>query len=198
MRMDYLQVWMTVCLSSASLVVSVGSILLSLWASKKYGDLAGTAKMISYQQRMADRRRDSALGALVNELNRIKRILLHNSGSKDKQDAVVTVLRLPVAVFEAAFFSPDSPLLDDLATQSPELLGCVWDYLIKADHINALVDLHQESASLGDQNHPMARTSRTAERQATDKSKELLDSLDQLEEALMQAQQSLERNPAVA
>jgi hypothetical protein len=192
-RMDHIQTWLTVALSSGSLVVSVISIVLSVWATRKYGDLAGTTEMIRHEQQMDARKRLGAVDVLLSELARIKCTLLHNSQPIGEQSTEVRVLKVPITAFETAFLSPDSPLLERVDFHVSELSESVYDYLIAADHINALVDVHLESISVADSNHPAARMGRVAGEQAAKMSTALLDLLPRVEAYLNELHWLLEQ-----
>jgi len=120
----------SIVLPVASLLISIASIAISVYVAKKYGDVAGAARMIRYEQERAAQARVSTLRSLINEVERIRKLVEHNSQSKP-------VLRVPTAAFEAAFISGQSGLVP-----SRQLLSAVTDYLTCADTINTWIGVY--------------------------------------------------------
>jgi hypothetical protein len=96
-------------ISLAALIVSLISIAMSFYITKKYGDVAGTEKMIAYEREKMTEARISALMSLRNEVERIEKLGQYNADlvppSSDKP-----AVRLPTAAFETAFVSGESSL----------------------------------------------------------------------------------------
>jgi len=134
-------------LSVASILISIVSIVISIYVARKYGDVAGAARMIQYEQERAVQARISTLQSLINEVERIRKVLEHNSQSKP-------VLRVPTTAFETAFTSGQSGLVP-----SQELLSAVTDYLTYADTINTWIGTYSVA---------MPSTQGAAQTQATD------------------------------
>jgi len=120
----------SIVLPVASILISIVSIAISVYIARKYGDVAGTARMIQYEQERAAQARISTLRSLINQVERIRKSIEHNSQSKP-------ALRVPTAVFEAAFISGQSGLVP-----SQGLLSAVADYLTCADTINTWIDIY--------------------------------------------------------
>jgi hypothetical protein len=120
----------SIVLPVASILISIASVVISIYVAKKYGDVAGTAKMIQYEQKRAVQARISTLQSLINEVERIRKVVERNSQSKP-------VLRVPTAAFDAAFISGQSGLVP-----GQELLSAVTDYLTYADTVNTWIGVY--------------------------------------------------------
>lgn len=142
----------SIVLSVASTLISIASIVISVYVAKKYGDVAGAARMIQYEQERTVQARISTLRSLINEVERIRKLVEHNSQSKP-------ALRVPTIAFEAAFISGQSGLVP-----SQELLSAVTDYLTYADTINTWIGVYSVA---------MLSTQGAAQTQAMDASLEI-------------------------
>jgi hypothetical protein len=119
----------SIVLSVASILVSIASIVISVYVAKKYGDVAGAARMIQYEQERGVHARISTLRSLINEVDRIRKLVEHNSQSKP-------ALKVSTAPFEIAFISGQSGL-----APGQELFNAVIDYLTYADIINTWISV---------------------------------------------------------
>jgi hypothetical protein len=124
----------SIVISSLALVVSVVGVYVSYLVAKKYGDFAGTKAARGFQQHDAAKARITALQSLLNEVTRIRKMARRNAGLV-RQVGPPTMVRMPVAAFEAAFVSGSRCL-----SEGSELLDAVTDYLTEADTINLLID----------------------------------------------------------
>jgi hypothetical protein len=121
-------------------VVSVISLVVSIIAAylvaRKYGDVAGTLAARRFQEEDAARARVTALQSLMNEIERIRRVMEHYdlSGARAESRGVP---KMPVAAFETAFISGRPGL-----AASKELVDTVCDYLVLADSVNSLIELY--------------------------------------------------------
>jgi hypothetical protein len=120
----------SIVLSVAGTLISIVSIVISIYVARKYGDVAGAARMIQYEQERIEQARIAMLQSLINEVARIRKVIEHNSQSEP-------ALRVPTSAFETAFISGQSGLVP-----SQELLSAVADYLTCADTINTWIEIH--------------------------------------------------------
>jgi len=111
-------------------LISIVSIVISIYVAIKYGDVAGTARMIQYEQERTIQVRIAMFQSLINEVERIRKVIGHNSQSEP-------ALRVPTNAFETAFTSGQSGLVP-----SQELLSAVTDYLTYADAINTWIEIY--------------------------------------------------------
>ncbi len=126
-------------LSIFAVLVSIAGIIVSYCVAKKYGDLAAVDATRRFHEEDAKRARLTALQLLVNEVERIQKVVDHNR-QLESIAKIQSVTRMPVAAFETAFVSGERGL-----SVSKELLQAVTDYLACADSINSLVDIYPAS-----------------------------------------------------
>ena len=120
----------SIVLSVTGTLISIVSIVISVYVARKYGDVAGAARMIRYEQKRIEQARIAMLQSLINEVERIRKVIEHNSQSEP-------ALKVPTSAFEAAFTSGQSRLVP-----SRELLSAVADYLTCADTINTWIRVY--------------------------------------------------------
>ena len=120
--------------SIIALLVAVGA---SFIVAKRYGDLAGAAAAISYEEEKSRRARVAAFRALLNQVDLAEKLAQANAEGHSILEKSRGLVRLPVQAFETAFVSGEPILSDDR-----ELLSAVNDYLTEAYIINSVISLH--------------------------------------------------------
>jgi len=144
--------------------------------AREYGDLAGNQAAIDYEERKVAEARITALGALRNEVTRIRKLVETNSQIGNDGLGMV---RMPTAAFETAFVSEPSGLSVD-----SELLDAVVDYLVCADTINSRIDTYLKFGAALGQSQYAGGIVGDAVREVRDKSKAIPDMLDRLDTLL--------------
>ena len=172
-------------LSGISIGVSIWATKRTLWATEKYGDLAGTKEHLDFERQEARDARVSALLALRAETGRITAVAKHNAmGGGGYMPAVA---RMPVTAFERAFLSSETSLLSG-GQYVDGLEGClslVNEYLTQAYAINGLIGLYLGTiAALGPTEKDIAAD---ALRQIAEKAGKLPDIMTQLQDRLTTA-----------
>jgi hypothetical protein len=124
--------------SWAGVAASIVGVAVSYWVARKYGDMAAVRAGRKLHDEDARRARVTALRSLLNETERIRKVVEHNASLAIYP--VRSVIRLPTSAFETAFVS-GTPGLD----ASDELLRSVTDYLVRADAVNSFVDAYPSS-----------------------------------------------------
>jgi len=138
-----------IIISIGAIIVSIAGIIVSYIVARKYGDLAAVEATRRFHEEDARRVRMTALQSLVNEVERIQKVVEHNR-QLTTDTAIQPVARMPVAAFETAFVSGRTGL-----NVSKELLQVATDYLACADGINSLVESYPASlAGLGTRRVP--------------------------------------------
>ena len=132
---DSIMPFASIVMSIVGLLISIVSIAISVYTAKKYGDVAGAIRIIEHEEQKATEARISALRSLLNEVERIRKLVNYNSDLKPGSSSKPAV-RMPATAFETAFVSGESGL-----AVSPELLNAVTDYLTCADKINIFIDI---------------------------------------------------------
>ena len=115
------------------------NIIVTIIVAAAFGDMAAVYATRRFQKMEAKRARLTALQSLVNEVERIQKVVNHNR-QLNTDAAIQAVTRIPVAAFETAFVSGERGL-----DAGNELLQAVTDYLACADSINSLVDIYPAS-----------------------------------------------------
>jgi len=72
----------SIVLSVAGTLISIVSIVISVYVARKYGDVAGAVRMIQYEQERIEQARIAMLQSLINEVGRIRKVIEHNSQSE--------------------------------------------------------------------------------------------------------------------
>lgn len=167
-------------ISIISLVLSGLNIVILVYTAKRYGDVAGTIRIIQYEQEKATRARVVAIRSLINEVERIRKLVEHNSQSQP-------ILTLPTAAFEMAFLSGQSGLISD-----QKLLDIATSYLTYADIVNTWINTRSGDTSntLGITHPEVIKASLEVKRLCTDFVPPILE---QLKAAL---QDELDKEPA--
>lgn len=180
----------TLIVSVMALIVSAMALILNVWVAKKFGDLAGTNAAIKYEEEKDAKAYIVTLQALLHEVIRIRGLV--NANAKLNRDCVriQAVVRLPVKSFETAFVSGESNLLvgelGDVETlglyPTSEPLKSVMKYLTEASYFNSLIDVYLGvDRGVGSADKSFRREFVNL---IVDKSQELFEVLDQLEEHL--------------
>lgn len=135
-------------LAISALALSLINIVVSIFLVKKYGDVAGAKEIIKYEEDKATKARIIGLQALLNEVQRIRKLAEYNSALKydrvkGPQQDVVNVLKMPVSAFETALLSRESSLLV-AGEHDPdsEPFSSIAAYLTEAQAINQHVDTY--------------------------------------------------------
>lgn len=115
------------------------NIIVTIIVAVVFGDMAAVYATRRFQKKEAKRARLTALQSLVNEVERIQKVVDHNR-QLESIAKIQSVTRMPVAAFETAFVSGERGL-----SVSKKLLQAVTDYLACADSINSLVDIYPSS-----------------------------------------------------
>jgi len=124
-----------VILSVLSLIVSALAVITGYLTARKYGDIAAVRATLKFQKEEAARARIAAVQSLINEVERIRRVVGHYDPSIRAESKGVP--KMPVAAFETAFVSGALAL-----AAGEELMRAVCDYLVLADSVNSLVGLY--------------------------------------------------------
>lgn len=124
-------------LAVVSLVVSAIGVIVAYVVARKYGDMAAVKATRKFQKEEAARARIAAFQSLINEVERIRRVLGHYDPADTRAESG-GVPKMPVAAFETAFVS-GTPTL----AANEELVRAACDYLVHADSVNSLIGMYQ-------------------------------------------------------
>jgi hypothetical protein len=141
---DLIPVMINLCISGIGILISIASISISFYTARKYGDLAGTIKIIEYEKEKAVEIRRSALRSLINETERIRKLVNHNSQLTPASSSNPPV-RVPTSAFETAFVSGSTNI-----AASERVLDTAAEYLVHADRINVLIEVYVSGVPSGE------------------------------------------------
>jgi hypothetical protein len=125
------------------LAVSVSSLPVAFLATRWYGAVAAGKAVREYEGKKATSARINALQSLLNEVERIRKLVRHNS-QLASQVRAQPIARMPVTAFETAFVSGAG------LEFSPELWDAVTDYLTEANSINLFADIYVAGTPSGE------------------------------------------------
>jgi hypothetical protein len=133
------QFCISVLISLVECVVALVAIIVAIFG----GDVAAYLLQTCREKKQAKKARSAALRSLLNEVERIRQVEYRHK-RLDHGRAIEGIPRMPVAAFEKAFVSGTEVL-----EVSDQLLKDVSDYLVAADLINSLVELHGFAMAAG-------------------------------------------------
>lgn len=124
--------------SIAGVVVSIAGVIVSYIVARKYGDTAALEASRKLHEEDARKARSMALQSLLNEVERIRKLVEYDAGSGLR-------IRLPTAAFETAFASGAPGLAAD-----SKLLNIAAEYLALADRVNTCVETYVAGVPSGE------------------------------------------------
>lgn len=115
----------------------------AFFTAKWYGDVAASKATREYEEKKTARARIDAIQSLLNEVERIRKLVKHNS-QLAPQLWSQPIARMPVAAFETVFVTGVG------IEFTPELWDVVTDYLTAANSINLLAEIYVAGTPSGE------------------------------------------------